>query len=199
MRRFRIAYAVIAAVLASGTGYLVDAMASTIAPSPTIAEYRVPIVLSPQAVGSIRFGTPMATAIADLGVLLANQKPKISAGVGCGTPAAYWPNFTAYFDHGEFVGYESANADDLPLHSKFLDAKTSAGLRPGDTVAEAERIYGSAFRTFSARGGTWSVSTGSGELLGYLKAPPVPTGPSDQIADIGTEAFGCLNWPEKGS
>jgi hypothetical protein len=94
MRRFRIAYAVIAAVLASGTGYLVDAMASTIAPSPTIAEYRVPIVLSPQAVGSIRFGTPMATAIADLGVLLANQKPKISAGVGCRTPAAYWPNFT---------------------------------------------------------------------------------------------------------
>jgi hypothetical protein len=151
-----------------------------------------PIILTADSVGPIYFGTPTSTTIADLGTLLGNSKSKRAPGGGCGLDAQVsWPNFMAYFESGKFVGYQSANDAYLSLHPKYIDAQTKAGLWPGDTITEAKQFYGSAFVTSSAQGGSWSVMTRAGKVVGLLKEPPVPTGPSDQIADIGAGYFGC--------
>jgi hypothetical protein len=161
-------------------------------PAPLSMDAKGLIVLTPTSVGPITFGTPMTPAVASLGVLLGKARPKTTDFAECGLASIVtWPNFTAYFDHSGFVGYQSANAEYLSLNPKYINAETAAGLRAGDTVADAERIYGAAFSTSSSQGGSWTVQLKNGRLVGLLKNPPVPTGPSDQIADIGAGNFGC--------
>ena len=58
-------------------------------------------------------------------------------------------------------------------------ASTAAGLRIGDDVAQARRIYGSAFVVLFSQGGSWRVTTSTGMLDGYLTAvPDRPTPPA---------------------
>jgi len=75
---------------------------------------------------------------------------------------------------------------------------TAAGLRLGDTIAQAEKIYGRQFITSAAQGGSWKVKTPTGEMLGLLVSPPI-TGSTDQIDMIGAGYFGCAAMgPEAG-
>lgn len=183
---------IVEAFIASGIGYLASEAVGSGSVASITTRPPGPIILTGDSVGPIHFHTPKATTVADLEILLENSTPKISSGGGCGVDSVVtWPNFMAYFAKGKFVGYQSANDEYLSLDPKYIDVETQAGMRPFDTIAQAEHIYGAAFITSSAQGGSWSVATKTGHLIGYLKSPPVPTGPNDQIADIGAGAFGC--------
>lgn len=102
---------------------------------------------------------------------------------------------TAYFLRGRFVGYNSASL--LAAHGSgtpnvIPSAPTAAGLRIGDDVAQARRIYGSAFVVLFAQGGSWRVSTSTGRLDGYLTAVPGrSTPPFPRVADVSAGSVGC--------
>jgi len=149
-------------------------------------------------IGAATFGQPQALAIAELDHVLgspATPRPVSDAG-NCTVDASLsWPTLTAYFFRGRFVGYDSASL----LGPQFSGApnvipaaSTAAGLRIGDDIAQARRIYGSAFTVLFAQGGSWRVTTPTGRLDGYLTAVPGhPTPPVPRIADISAGSVGC--------
>lgn len=148
-------------------------------------------------IGGARFGQPEAVAIAALDKVLGPPRmPRTVGDAGNCTVDAYltWPVMTAYFFRGRFVGYDSAGllgaqgsgADVIP------DASTAAGLRIGDDLAQARRIYGNAFVVLFSQGGSWRVTTSTGVLDGYLTAvPDRTTPPAPKIADVSAGSVGC--------
>ncbi|HUI05197.1 MAG TPA: hypothetical protein VLZ77_16785 [Acidimicrobiales bacterium] len=150
-----------------------------------------PVLLAGNGVGTVRFGEPESSAIADLGRLLGSPTHgPIDESGNCTIDAAeQWRTLTAYFQGGFFVGFSTlaVNAESLPQ----ADTQTAQGLRVGDTVARARAIYGAAFQTSFAQGGSWSVTTAAGTLIGYLSAEPNQAGPSPAIASIEAGSVGC--------
>lgn len=102
---------------------------------------------------------------------------------------------TAYFFRGRFVGYDSASllaARGSGTPNVIPSAPTAAGLRIGDDIAQARRIYGSAFVVLFSQGGSWRVTTSTGRLRGYLTAvPDHPTPPVPRVADVSAGSVGC--------
>ena len=102
---------------------------------------------------------------------------------------------TAYFLRGRFVGYNSASllaARGSGAPDVIPGASTAAGLRIGDDVAQARRIYGSAFVVLFSQGGSWRVTTSTGMLDGYLTAvPDRRTPPVPRVADVSAGSVGC--------
>ena len=136
-------------------------------------------------IGGAAFGQPQAVAIAELDKVLGlPTTPRPAGDAGNCTVDAYltWPTMTAYFFHGRFVGYNSASLLAAPgsgAPDVIPGAPTAAGLRIGDGIARARRIYGSAFVVLFSQGGSWRVTTSTGILDGYLTAvPDRPTPPA---------------------
>jgi hypothetical protein len=149
-------------------------------------------------IGGAMFGQPQAVAIAELDKILGSPTtPRPTADAGNCTVDAYltWPTMTAYFFRGRFAGYNSASllgAQASGAPNVIPDASTAAGLRIGDDVAQARRIYGSAFVVLSSQGGSWRVTTSTGMLDGYLTAvPDRPTPPVPRVADVSAGSVGC--------
>lgn len=147
-------------------------------------------------IGNARFGQPEAVAIAELDQVLGSPtKPRPTGAAGNCTIDAYltWKTLTAYFFRGRFVGYDSANllaARGSGEPDVIPSASTAAGLRIGDDIAQARRIYGRAFVVLLAQGGSWRVTTPTGVLDGYLTA--VPGGPTPpKVADVSAGSVGC--------
>jgi hypothetical protein len=149
-------------------------------------------------IGAATFGQPEAVAIAELDKVLGSpttRRPASDAG-NC-TVDAYltWPTMTAYFFRGRFVGYISASLPGFQVSGAphvMPNASTAAGLRIGDDVAQARRIYGSAFVVLFSQGGSWRVSTSTGRLDGYLTAVPGrSTPPVPKVADVSAGSVGC--------
>jgi len=149
-------------------------------------------------IGGARFGQPEAVAIAELDQVLGS--PTTSRPVGAAgdcTIDAYltWPTLTAYFFRGRFVGYDSASllaARGSAAPNVIPGASTAAGLRIGEDIEQARRIYGSAFVVSLAQGGSWRVTTSTGTLDGYLTAvPDHPTPPVPRVADVSAGSVGC--------
>ncbi len=169
--------------------------AATMEPTnPATATSRVsrpPVVLADDGVVSVRFGESTSSAIAGLRQVLGDpSKGPISEAGNCNIDAAeQWPSLTAFLDMGEFVGYSTLAANGEPL--KQGNMQTALGLRVGDTIAQAQQIYGSAFQTSLAQGGSWSVTTPDGKLIGYLSGEPSRPGPSPMIASIEAGSVGC--------
>ena len=103
--------------------------------------------------------------------------------------AEQWANVTAYFDAGAFVGYSTlaANGELLPAGN----LATAQGLGIGDTLTQAQKIYGAALTTSFAQGGSWSVSTPDGKLDGYLNGVPDQVTPAPTIMSIEAGSVGC--------
>jgi hypothetical protein len=103
--------------------------------------------------------------------------------------AMQWPTLTAYFFHNRFVGYSTSSLNGYFLHS---NVSTVAGLRIGDSLAEARVLYGGALKTTTAQGGAWSVATFTGTLAGNFTAEVNQT-PSlnPRIGDITAGSVGC--------
>jgi hypothetical protein len=149
-------------------------------------------------IGDARFGQPEAVAIAALDQVLGSPTtPRPVGDAGNCTVDAYltWPTMTAYFFHGRFAGYSSASllaARGSSAPNVIPVASTAAGLRIGDDIAQARRIYGSAFVVLFSQGGSWRVTTSTGTLDGYLTAAPDrPTPPGPRIADVSAGSVGC--------
>jgi hypothetical protein len=149
-------------------------------------------------IGTATFGQPEAVAIAELDRVLGSPTtPQPAGDAGNCTVDAYltWPTMTAYFFRGRFVGYISASVPGFEVSGApkvIPDASTAAGLRIGDDVAQARRIYGSAFVVLFSQGGSWRVTTSTGRLDGYLTAVPGrPTPPVPRVADVSAGSVGC--------
>ena len=149
-------------------------------------------------IGGATFGQPEAVAIAELDKVLGSPAtPRPTGDAGNCTVDAYltWPTMTAYFFHGRFAGYNSASllaAQGSAAPKVIPSASTAAGLRIGDDVAQARRIYGSAFVVLFSQGGSWRVTTSTGMLDGYLTAvPDRPTPPVPRVADVSAGSAGC--------
>jgi hypothetical protein len=148
-------------------------------------------------IGGATFGQPEALAITELDKVLGSpttRRPTGSAG-NC-TVDAYltWPTMTAYFFRGRFVGYDSAGLVGAGpgAPSVIPRASTAAGLRIGDDIAQARRIYGRTFVVLFSQGGSWRVRTSTGLLRGYLTAVPgQSTGPVPRVADVSAGSVGC--------
>jgi hypothetical protein len=114
---------------------------------------RQPIVLRGDGFGSAVFNSPRSAA----------PTPSNDC-----TVDAYlqWPMMTAYFDHQRFVGFTTGSLGARPGYREMPNMVTPAGLKIGDTLAQARRIYGADFRTSLAQGGSWFVATSTGTLDG---------------------------------
>jgi hypothetical protein len=148
-------------------------------------------------IGAATFGEPETVAIAALDKVLGSPTtPRPTADAGNCTVDAFltWPTMTAYFFRGRFVGYNSASllAGGSARAQVIPSASTAAGLRIGDDVAQARRIYRSAFTVLFSQGGSWRVTTTTGMLDGYLTAVPDRRArPTPRIADISAGSVGC--------
>jgi len=149
-------------------------------------------------IGGARFGQPEAVAIAALDEVLGSPTTRRPVGAaGNCTIDSYltWKTLTAYFFRGRFVGYDSASllaARGSGVPDVIPSASTAAGLRVGDDIAQARRIYGRAFVVLLAQGGSWRVTTSTGVLDGYLTAVPGgPTPPDPKVADVSAGSVGC--------
>jgi len=149
-------------------------------------------------IGGARFGQAEGAAITELDKVLGlPMTPRPTRYAGNCTVDAYltWSTMTAYFFRGRFVGYNSASllrARGSGAPNVIPNATTAAGLRIGDDVAQARRIYGNAFTVLRSQGGSWRVTTSTGVLDGYLTAVPGrPTPPVARIADVSAGSVGC--------
>ena len=138
------------------------------APSP-----KNTIVLSGDAVGSVRFGETQNVAAAALVKLIGKSDggvQKVNEG-GCIISAVLsWSNFSAYFYRGKFDGYQTGS-----LTSKsepVFNSATPQGLRVGYTLARAQALYGSAISTSGQQGGVFAAVTKTGTIRGYLSDEP---------------------------
>ncbi len=70
--------------------------------------------------------------------------------------------------------------------------KTSAGLRLGNTLAQARAIYGAKLTTSTTQGGAWFASTPSGRIDGFLNPSTGKTPqPTAHIETIDVGVVGC--------
>lgn len=152
------------------------------------------IVLRGNGFGAAAFGQPTGTAVAALRAVLGKPEsghPVDMAG-NCTVDAAMeWPTMTAYFFHGAFVGYATGSLLGGPGNDRLPAVATAAGLRIGDPLTRAARLYGASLRTSYAQGGSWFVETPAGTLAGYLTNEVDATGPAPRIADVTAGSVGC--------
>jgi len=149
------------------------------------------VVVAGNGVASVQFGQSQFAATGGLDQALGSPvKGPIDMAGNCDVDAAeQWSTMTAYFYQGSFVGYGTwaANGEAVP-RGNF---ETVAGLRVGDTITQAETLYGSAFQTSAAQGGSWSVSTPEGRVIGYLSGVPGQPGPTPTISSVAAGSVGC--------
>ena len=115
-------------------------------PTTTTAS-AAPVLLAGNGVAGVRFGQSQASAVNGLEQVLGSpvKGPTDMAGNCNVDTAEQWSTLTAYFDKGAFVGYGTwaANGEAVP-RGNF---ETAVGLRVGDTITQADQLYGSAFQT----------------------------------------------------
>lgn len=142
------------------------------------------LILRGDGIGVAHFGQTEARAIADLSDLFGSSlhtKPTDMAGNCTIDAAMQWPTITAYFFRGRFVGYGT----------QAVNASTVAGLRVGDSLAQATQLYGTSLKTSTSQGGSWSVATSNGTLAGLWTDEINRTSPEPLIADITAGSVGC--------
>ena len=140
----------------------------TTAPPTTASASNATVVLRGSGVNGIAFGTIQASAITEIDKLLGppSSTAPLNQFGGCGIDSTMqWPTLTAYFSRGAFVGYSTLAANGTTLPSG--NQATTKGLRAGDQLSQAERIYGAAITTSFAQGGSWTATTPTGKIEGY--------------------------------
>lgn len=136
-------------------------------------ELASPNVLSARGIGSVAVGRHFDRTVVAVANLLGVWGHRTAAR-GCGVEwtERLLDGLDLFTGRGRFVGYE--------YRGRFLT--TTAGLRVGDTVARARRLYGRVFKTSAAQGGSWSADG----LIGYLSSPN-----GGRIASIDAGNVGC--------
>jgi hypothetical protein len=169
---------------------MVGPSAATIVPAVTSPTRSV--VLSGDSVGSVRFGERQQKAVTALEKVIGAAKGGVEDAKGnCTIDAAlYWANFSVYFLRGSFVGYQTGN-NLTAKQEPTSNARTSQGLRVGDTLAEARRLYPGRVTTSAENGGVYAVKTASGTIRGYLSLEVLNPPNKIQIVSISAGSVGC--------
>jgi len=102
----------------------------------------------------------------------------------------YWSNFAAYFLKGRFVGYQTGNNLTATTEPTF-NGETLRGLRLGDTLAEARRLYPGRVSTSGQNGGVYAIKTGAGTIRGYLSLENSNPPGRIRIVSISAGSVGC--------
>ena len=188
---------ILVSVVAAG-GLAIGLLMSSGNGSTTPAAARPPpahaIVLRGNGLGAADFGQPTPKAIRSLRATLGAPKSNrlVDMAGNCTIDSAMeWRTMTAYFFHGSFVGYATGSLLGGAGNNRLPDVTTNAGLRIGDPLDEAARLYGASLRTSFAQGGSWFVVTPTGTLAGYLTGEVNSTRPAPRIADITAGSVGC--------
>jgi len=152
------------------------------------------IILSGDAVGSVHFGETQSAAAASLVKLIGRSDGgvrKASQGACIISAALYWSNFAAFFYHGKFDGYQTGNyLSDKP--EPTFNGVTHQGLRVGNTLAQAQKLYGSAISTNGAQNGVYAAVTKTGTIRGYLSTEPNQVlATKVKILTISAGSVGC--------
>jgi hypothetical protein len=145
-------------------------------------------VLHANNIARIGFGDPAAAVIRRLDFLLGHPpKERYHLIAACNVDRVIaWPGLAVFFRRGRFVGYSYR-----PAYGRHRGPTlaTARGLRVGNTLAKAKRLYGPAFHASRRGGGSWWVSTPSGRLGGL--ASGWPGGPKGSVATISAGRVGC--------
>jgi hypothetical protein len=148
-----------------------------------------PLVLAGNGLSVAHLGTSETTTMAVLTRLLGKSSSALLNTPGltnCGvTQNVAWHSLIVSFDNHRLVGLSYGPGITPGL-------KTSAGLRLGDTLAQARVIYGAKLTTSTTQGGVWFASTPTGRIDGFLnpstgKAPR----PTAHIETIDVGVVGC--------
>lgn len=117
-----------------------------------------PIVLNADGIGSALFGQPESTAIANLkevfgAPLTSGPTPSNNCRIDA---FLQWSTLTAYFDGQRFVGYGTGSLIGGPGYRDIPNVITAMGLKIGDSLGQAQHLYGTSLRTSLAQGGIGS-------------------------------------------
>lgn len=171
---------------------------STVPPSNRAAPRHARDMLSGRGIDGVKFGAPRAAAVAALDRLLGVRGGAYRHDGLCAVDhTILWrsPKLQAslitYFSRERLVGYQYAESGN-PLAPRRSLLATTRGLGLGDTLERARQLYGSAFTTSTAQGGSWRVNTKVGRIDGYASGVPRP-GNLDAIKVLTIDAgnVGC--------
>jgi hypothetical protein len=151
-----------------------------------------PVVLSGGSVGPVRFGERQQKAASALKKLIGATEGGVKDAKGnCTIDAAlYWANFSVYFFKGTFVGYQTGNNLTGTPEPTF-NGETPQGLRVGDTLAEARRLYPGRVTTSGENGGVYAVKTTTGTIRGYLSLEILNPPTKIYLVTISAGPVGC--------
>ena len=145
-------------------------------------------VLHARTIGRIRFGESPDRVRRRLDVLLSHRPSRLyrSAGVCQIDAMLTWPGLVVFFFHHHFVGYSYR-----PVYGSHRGPTlaTASGLRVGDPLAAARRLYGRDFHASRHHGGSWWATTPQGRLEGLTSG--WPDGPRGSVATIAAGLVGC--------
>jgi hypothetical protein len=158
------------------------------------------VTFTSDGVGSAKFSESQAGAQAEMDSLFGQPTATIGQTGNCTVDTLIrWGEVSMYFSKGSFVGYRALGSTaQYPSGGGFTpggkgtDGGTAVGLRVGDSLADAQALYGSALTTTTAQGGAWTAVTPSGIIHGNLSGVPGQR-PSSQllIESIGAGDVGC--------
>jgi hypothetical protein len=162
------------------------------ATTPASSVPGAPIALLGDGIATVQFGQGETAAVTELDAVLGSpvsDTDEVEEG-NCGIDAVVqWSTITTFFEKGVFVGYSTETAHGAQLAPGSLI--TTTGLSVGDSLAEAQHLYGSAMTTSFAQGGSWFATTSDGTLDGYLSAEPNQPEMSPHIESIEAGSVGC--------
>jgi hypothetical protein len=95
-----------------------------------------------------------------------------------------------YFFKGMFVGYQTGNNLTGKPEPTF-NGGTPQGLRVGDTLAEARKLYPGRVTTSGENGGVYAVKTTTGTIRGYLSLEVLNPPTKIHLVTISAGAVGC--------
>lgn len=158
-------------------------------------------VLRTDGIGGVRFGSSPTVVRARLSVMTGQAGGPYAPGGSCGLDhrIKWWdqwtangePALTAYFRRGAFVGYQVGDLSAPRRQNAGWEFATTRGLRVGDTLAQARRLYGSAVVVSPAQGGSWSLHDSGGFIRGYAWAWQGPGVRQGLVATIDAGDVGC--------
>jgi len=167
--------------------------ATTFPPVPVVTT-GVPITLRADGLDDAVFGQSVTVTIGELESVLGPPTGFNNTPGNCTIDAmAWWSTIDAYFFQGRFVGYSTGSLlggeyGESGANSIPGSAMTVNGLDIGDTLAQAQQLYQGAIQTSYSQGGSWSVVTPTGTLVGNLTLVLTP---QTRIADINAGSVGC--------
>jgi hypothetical protein len=182
----------LALVLVALLGIVGSSSAAIASTASAVTSPKQTVVLSGSSVGPVSFGEPQQKAASALKKLIGATEGGVENAKGnCTIDAALsWANFSVYFFHGTFVGYQTGNNLTDKLGATF-NGETARGLRVGDTLAEARKLYPSRVTTSGENGGVYAVKTTTGTIRGYLSMEVSNPATKIEIVSISAGAVGC--------